>query len=123
MSIMAHSCFSLLVLAVVAAIAMFVQGSLLRQMNNDDTIYDPLFPPVVQETILEAKVILSQQQGQQVDNWWNNYKPVVTATNNDMDIIGKAFITSYNNVHWRADHIISGSHVIESKAEDIGHSW
>jgi hypothetical protein len=32
------------------------------------------------------------------------------ATTDDMDFIGKALITSYNDVHWEAGHVLNGQH-------------
>jgi hypothetical protein len=55
---------------------------------------------VVESSDMQASIILGGVQGQ--------------PTKADLDIIGKAFVSSYNDAHWEADHAMLGNHATES---------
>jgi len=39
-------------------------------------------------------------------------------TAEDMEFIGKALVSSYNNVHWEAGHFMTGDHAVDFKGPD-----
>jgi hypothetical protein len=55
---------------------------------------------VVESSDMQASVILGGVKGE----------PSAA----DLDVIGKAFVATYNDAHWEADHAMLGNHATES---------
>eukprot|EP00532_Pseudo-nitzschia_australis_P015667 CAMPEP_0168247670 /NCGR_PEP_ID=MMETSP0141_2-20121125/1034_1 /TAXON_ID=44445 /ORGANISM="Pseudo-nitzschia australis, Strain 10249 10 AB" /LENGTH=538 /DNA_ID=CAMNT_0008183497 /DNA_START=216 /DNA_END=1833 /DNA_ORIENTATION=+ len=83
--------FSLAILSFFATAS--VQGASLRAVANNNN-----------GKILDSEVILKGTVGE--------------PTTEDMEFIGKAFVASYNNVHWEVGHYMTGSHAVDFKGPD-----